>query len=194
MLQEKTIRRVGASQERPVDVRVLAATHRDLEDMVEKGSFRRDLLFRLNVACVHIPPLRERYEDILPLARLFAQRAAVEFGIAYQGMARSAEKALLRHQWQGNVRELENRMQRALLEAGSIRLEAEHFGFADDRPTETGTLQEAREAAERAAIEKALSRSSGNLTQAGSILGVDRKVLRDVMKRLGIYHPSHDEA
>jgi len=194
VLQEKTIRRVGASQERPVDVRVLAATHRDLEDMVEKGSFRRDLLFRLNVACVHIPPLRERYEDILPLARLFAQRAAVEFGIAYQGMARSAEKALLRHQWQGNVRELENRMQRALLEAGSIRLEAEHFGFADDRPTETGTLQEAREAAERAAIEKALSRSSGNLTQAGSILGVDRKVLRDVMKRLGIYHPSHDEA
>jgi DNA-binding NtrC family response regulator len=194
VLQEKTIRRVGSSSERSVDVRVVAATHRDLERMVDENRFRRDLLFRLNVACVRIPPLRDRHEDILPLARLFVQRAATEFGLEWNGMSRSAEKSLLRHAWPGNVRELENRMQRALLEAGGARLEPEHFGFGEDRPTEVGTLQEAREAAERVAIQKALTRAGGNLTQAGSILGVDRKVLRDVMKRLGMYHAGHDSA
>lgn len=194
VLQEKTIRRVGSSTERTVDVRVVAATHRDLERMVDENRFRRDLLFRLNVACVRIPPLRDRHEDILPLARLFVQRAATEFGLEWNGMSRSAEKSLLRHAWPGNVRELENRMQRALLEAGGARLEAEHFGFGEDRPTEVGTLQEAREAAERVAIQKALARAGGNLTQAGSILGVDRKVLRDVMKRLGMYHAGSDSA
>ena len=194
VLQEKTIRRVGSSTERTVDVRVVAATHRDLERMVDENRFRRDLLFRLNVACVRIPPLRDRHEDILPLARLFVQRAATEFGLEWNGMSRSAEKSLLRHAWPGNVRELENRMQRALLEAGGARLEAEHFGFDEDRPTEVGTLQEAREGAERVAIQKALARAGGNLTQAGSILGVDRKVLRDVMKRLGMYHAGSDSA
>ena len=194
VLQEKTFRRVGSSQERTVDVRIVAATHRDLDKMVGDSQFRRDLLFRLNVASVRIPALRDRFEDVLPLARLFAQRAATEFGIHWAGFSRASEKALLRHAWPGNVRELENRIQRALLEAGGVRLEPEHFGF--DAAVSSGgmdTLAQVREAAERSAIEKALARAGGNLTQAGAILDVDRKVLRDVMKRLGMYRHAEEK-
>jgi len=194
VLQEKTFRRVGSSQERAVDVRIVAATHRDLEKMVSENRFRRDLLFRLNVASVKIPPLRDRFEDVLPLARLFAQRAATEFGIHWAGFSRASEKALLRHAWPGNVRELENRLQRALLEAGGVRLDPVHFGFDESGPNDgLETLATVREAAERSAIEKALARSGGNLTQAGAILDVDRKVLRDVMKRLGMYRHGDDK-
>lgn len=185
-LQEKTIRRVGSSKEHPVDVRILAATHRDLEAMVREGKFRQDLLFRLNVATVSIPPLRDRYEDVLPLARVFAHKASAEFGIAFAGLSRAAEKSLLRHGWPGNVRELENCMQRSLLEAGGSRLQPEHLGLKDGVPP-LGTLAEIREVAERRAVESALARADGNLTQAASILGVDRKVLRDLLKRLGMY-------
>lgn len=191
-LQEKTIRRVGSTQERPVDVRVVAATHRDLEAMVREGSFRQDLFFRLNVACLRIPPLRERYEDILPLARVFVQKASNEFGVPFGGVSRAAEKALLRHGWPGNVRELENCMQRSLLEAGSARLQPEHLGLAE-ASAPLGTLAEIREAAERRCVESALSKSGGNLTQAAAIMGIDRKVLRDLLKRLGMYEGAESD-
>ena len=190
-LQEKTIRRVGSSREIPVDVRIVAATHRDLESMVRENKFRQDLLFRLNVASVRLPPLRERPDDILPLARAFAQRASSEFGIAFGGLSRAAEKALLRHPWTGNVRELENCLQRAILLASGERMQPEHFALPE-APTPPGTLAEAREAAERVAVEAALTRSGGNLTQAGAILGIDRKVLRDLLRRLGLYAPDQD--
>lgn len=185
-LQEKTIRRVGSSVERPIDARIVAATHRDLETMVRDGRFRQDLLFRLNVASVSIPPLRERHEDILPLARVFAQKASVEFGMPFSGLSRAAEKSLLRHGWPGNVRELENCLQRSILESGGERIQPEHLGLKEGTAIQ-GTLAEVREAAERRAAESALARSGGNLTQAASILGIDRKVLRDLLKRLGMY-------
>lgn len=191
-LQEKTIRRVGSTQERPVDVRIVAATHRDLEQMVRAGSFRQDLLFRLNVATIQIAPLRDRPADILPLARVFAQKASAEFGVAFSGLSRSAEKTLMRHGWPGNVRELENCMQRSILEAGGDRIQPEHLGLKEgEQPL--GTLAEVREAAERRATESALARSGGNLTQAAGILGVDRKVLRDLLRRLGMYEAASEE-
>jgi len=190
-LQEKTIRRVGSSKEHPVDVRIVAATHRDVEAMVRDGKFRQDLLFRLNVATVSIPPLRERHEDVLPLARVFAQKASAEFGVAFAGLSRAAEKALLRHDWPGNVRELENCMQRSLLEAGGSRIQPEHLGLREGAPP-LGTLAEIRETAERRAVDSALSRAEGNLTQAASILAIDRKVLRDLLKRLGMYEGGED--
>lgn len=185
-LQEKTIRRVGSTIERQVDVRVVAATHRDLELMVQDGRFRQDLFFRLNVASVRIPALRERHEDILPLARVFVQKASAEFGMVFGGISRAAEKTLLRHGWPGNVRELENCMQRSLLEAGASRIQPEHMGLREGA-TPMGSLAEVREAAERRAVELALGKSGGNLTQAAAILGIDRKVLRDLLKRLGMY-------
>jgi len=191
-LQEKTIRKVGSSREIPVDVRIVAATHRDLEALVRDGRFRQDLLFRLNVATVRLPPLRERHDDVLPLARVFAQKASREFGIPFEGLSRSAEKALLRHSWTGNVRELENCVQRSLLLAAGERVQPEHLALPEGAAP-LGTLAEAREAAERSAVEAALARSGGNLTQAGSILGIDRKVLRDLLRRLGMYAPADAE-
>jgi two-component system NtrC family response regulator len=185
-LQEKTIRRVGSSREIPIDVRIVAATHRDLDAMVREGKFRQDLLFRLNVATVKLPPLRERPEDVLPMARVFAQRASAEFSIPFAGLSRAAEKSLLRHSWTGNVRELENCLQRALLLAAGERVQPEHLGLPEGTAP-LGTLAEAREAAERAAVEAAMARSAGNLTQAGAILGIDRKVLRDLLRKLGMY-------
>jgi len=190
-LQEKTIRRVGSSKEHPVDVRIVAATHRDVEAMVRDGRFRQDLLFRLNVATVSIPPLRDRHEDVLPLARVFAQKASAEFGVSFAGLSRAAEKSLLRHDWPGNVRELENCMQRSLLEAGGSRIQPEHLGLREGVPP-LGTLAEIRETAERRAVDSALSRAEGNLTQAASILAIDRKVLRDLLKRLGMYEGGED--
>jgi len=174
-----------------VDVRIVAATHRDVEAMVRDGKFRQDLLFLLNVATVSIPPLRERHEDVLPLARVFAQKASAEFGVAFAGLSRAAEKALLRHDWPGNVRELENCMQRSLLEAGGSRIQLEHLGLREGAPP-LGTLAEIRETAERRAVDSALSRAEGNLTQAASILAIDRKVLRDLLKRLGMYEGGED--
>ena len=120
------------------------------------------------------------------MARVFAQKASAEFGIGFAGLSRAAEKALLRHGWPGNVRELENCMQRSLLEAGGSRLQPEHLGLKEGAPP-MGSLTEIREAAERRAVESALARAEGNLTQAASILGIDRKVLRDLLKRLGMY-------
>lgn len=192
-LQEKTIRRVGSSREIPIDVRIVAATHRDLDAMVREGKFRQDLLFRLNVATVKLPPLRERPDDVLPMARVFAQRAAAEFAIPFAGLSRATEKALLRHPWTGNVRELENCLQRALLLAAGERVQPEHLGLPEGAAP-LGTLAEAREAAERTAVEAAMSRSGGNLTQAGAILAIDRKVLRDLLRRLGMYAGSDTEA
>ncbi|MCB9495403.1 MAG: sigma-54-dependent Fis family transcriptional regulator [Fibrobacteria bacterium] len=188
-LQEKTIRRVGSSREIAVDVRIVAATHRDLESLVREGRFRQDLLFRLNVASVRLPPLRDRSEDILPMARVFAQKAAREFEMPFPGLSRAAEKALLRHSWPGNVRELENCLQRALLLSGGERIQPDHLGLPE-AVAAMGTLAEIREAAERAAVESAMTKSGGNLTQAGSILGIDRKVLRDLLRRLGMYESS----
>jgi len=185
-LQEKTIRRVGSAREIPTDARIVAATHRDLEGMVHAGRFRQDLLFRLNVATIRLPPLRQRPDDILPLARLFAQRGSAEFGVSFGGLSRAAEKALLRHSWTGNVRELENCLQRAILLASGERIQIEHLSLPEGT-VPMGTLSEARETAERAALEMAMSRSGGNLTQAGAILGIDRKVLRDLLRKLGMY-------
>ncbi|MEK7394321.1 MAG: sigma-54-dependent Fis family transcriptional regulator [Fibrobacterota bacterium] len=185
-LQEKVIRRVGSTIERQIDVRVVAATHRDLDLMVQDGRFRQDLFFRINVACVRITALRDRHEDILPLARVFVQKASAEFGMTFGGLSRAAEKVLLRHGWPGNVRELENCMQRSLLEASNARIQPEHLGLREGN-VPLGTLAEVREAAERRAVDLALSKSGGNLTQAAAILGIDRKVLRDLLKRLGMY-------
>jgi len=130
--------------------------------------------------------LRDRSEDVLPLARVFIQTASAEFGMPFSGLSRAAEKSLLRHGWPGNVRELQNCMQRAILEAGGSRIQPEHLGLKEE-PAPLGTLAEIREAAERRAAESAMAKADGNLTQAASILGIDRKVLRDLLKRLGMY-------
>jgi transcriptional regulator with PAS, ATPase and Fis domain len=127
VLQEREVRRVGESRSRPVDVRVLAATNRDLAHGVADGAFRQDLYYRLKVVELHVPPLRERRDDILPLARVLLADAAVRMGRKISGLVPRAVDQLLRYEWPGNVRELENAVEHAFVVGQGPVLKPEHF-------------------------------------------------------------------
>jgi DNA-binding NtrC family response regulator len=189
VLQEKHITRVGESYDIPVNVRVISATHVDLEQAVKENKFREDLYFRIQVMPLNMPPLRERGQDVLLLAEDFLVRYGAEYGRGKFHMSRNAEKAMLSYHWPGNVRELENKIQKALVQATRGVIQPKDLGLdstqsmAKESPR---TLKEAREAVEREVIARALKDSGANLTLASTILGIDRKVLREVMERLGI--------
>ncbi len=189
VLQEKHITRVGDTKEIPVNVRVISATHVDLEEAVKRGKFREDLFFRIQVMALDIPALRDRGQDVVFLADEFLKRYSAEFGREKHRLSRAAEKALLAYHWPGNVRELENRVQKAFVTASRGIVSPEDLGLADLQKELMGsprTLKEARDAVDRECIDVALKTSNANLTLAASMLGIDRKVLREVMERLGI--------
>ena len=172
VLQEKHITRVGDNREIPVNVRVISATH-----------------FRIQVMPVAIPPLRERGQDVVLLAEEFIKRYGAEYGRGKFKMSRNTEKALLGYHWPGNVRELENRIQKGLVQAVHGVIQPKDIGLDDvqkEAKESPRTLKEAREAVERDVIARALQDSNANLTLAATILGIDRKVLREVMERLGM--------
>jgi len=189
VLQEGEVLPVGGVEPRKVDVRVVAATNRVLRDEIAAGRFREDLFFRINVIPVHLAPLRERREDILPIARHFLGRHAAEAG---RGMAFSdaAEDVLRAHAWLGNVRELENAVERAVvLSRGEIvgpddlLLEADsHSAQRDDG----ASLQDALDRATAERIRAALHQTSGNRGDAARRLGIERTTLYRMMKRFGI--------
>lgn len=189
VLQEKHITRVGENWDIPVNVRVISATHVDLEQAVKEKKFREDLYFRIQVMPLNLPPLRDRGQDVVLLAEEFLTRYGAEYGRGKFRLSRSAEKAMLGYHWPGNVRELENRIQKALVQAVHGVVQPKDLGLDDaealvkDSPR---TLKEAREAVEREVISRALKDSGANLTLAATILGIDRKVLREIMERLGI--------
>lgn len=196
VLQEKRIVRVGETGEIPVDVRIVSASHRNLEQQVTAGTFREDLFFRLSVMQLKLPPLRERGHDCIVLAKRFMDRFSKEFSLPDIHLGKSAEKALLRHSWPGNVRELENRIQKALVQCEGSMVRPEDLGL-DETESSLGsgprTLQACRDAAEKSCIGRALKDAGGNLTLAGQILGIDRKVLRDHMERLDIHKEAYQE-
>jgi DNA-binding NtrC family response regulator len=190
VLQDRCFYRVGGSQEVQVDVRVIAATHIDLEAAVAEGRFREDLFYRLNVVEVRVPPLRDRRDDIPLLAEHFVDRLAHELGKDIRGISEGALRILIDHEWPGNVRELENAIERALVTARGWRLAEEDFAFllqaANGRkswavPANT-TLQEL----EKQAIAATLGRTGGNVKEAAEVLGIDRSTLYDKMKRYEI--------
>ncbi len=189
VLQEKHITRVGENRDIPVNVRVISATHVDLEQAVKENRFREDLYFRIQVMPLNLPPLRERGQDVLLLAEEFITRYSAEYGCGKFHMSRNAEKAMLGYHWPGNVRELENRIQKALIQAVHGVIQPKDMGLDDTQALSKEsprTLKEAREAVEREVISRALKDSGANLTLASTILGIDRKVLREIMERLGI--------
>lgn len=189
VLQEKHITRVGDNREIPVNVRVISATHVDLETAVREKRFREDLYFRIQVMPLAIPPLRDRGQDVVLLAEDFIRRYAAEYGRGRFKMSRNTEKALLGYHWPGNVRELENRIQKGLVQAVHGVIQPADLGLDEmqkDSKDSPRTLKEAREAVEREVISRALRDSNANLTLAATILGIDRKVLREVMERLGM--------
>jgi DNA-binding NtrC family response regulator len=196
VLEDGEFERVGASRTLTVDVRILSATNADLAGMVERGQFRRDLLFRLNTVEIRLPPLRDRAEDIEPLAQMFLQRHAQRYQREIAGLSPSALSALQRHRWPGNVRELNHVIERAVLMSRGQRIESEDLLLsgapgeaAPPATTAAGfgelaamTLEEAEQHLVRAALE----RCAGNVHQAAEVLGVSRSALYRRLEKFGL--------
>ena len=191
VLQDGMVDRIGASQPRQVDVRLLAATHRDLQAEVERGSFRQDLLFRIRVIEIPVPPLRERLDDLPLLVEFFLDKQARRLGTARPPIGAEALSALRARTWPGNVRELENAVERAILLARGPALGSEDFGLeatagaAAPAGLKTASRQAAA-TAERRLIRAALEATGGNVTRAASRLGLSRRGLQLKLKDLGL--------
>lgn len=193
VLQEKTIQRVGGTQEIPLDVRLIAATNRRLDEEVAAGRFRQDLFYRLNVICIALPSLRERREDIPLLARHFVKKYAAAFHRSSREISRDAIAYLSNHSWPGNVRQLENAIERAVALAEGTRIRVEDFSdetdpLGDDLLARLLRLplREARRQFERHYLLENLHRHDGNITQAASAVGLPRQNFHRKMKQLGI--------
>ena len=197
LLEDRTVRRLGSVRERQVDLRFVAATHRPLESLVREGKFRSDLFFRLSVLGVSVPPLRDRGDDILLLARHFLDQHARRYRRPRLTLAPDAERRLLDHPWPGNVRELRNAMEQAALSATDSRVTVANLALvqftpppevvpADARPVDPGlpstaTLPEL----ERRSLETALQRTKGNVSRAARDLGISRDTMRYRMAKHG---------
>jgi DNA-binding NtrC family response regulator len=194
VLQEGEIRRVGSAAVRRVDVRILASTNHNLRDLIRDGSFREDLFYRLNVIPLVIPPLRERPEDIIPLCRHFLTLHAGKLGRQPQTLTPDALQVALQHDWPGNIRELENVIERAVTLSSSPEISAEEFrrilslGHPAPRPVFASAAVNGRtlQGAEKETIMRALRESGGNRTRAATALGMGRNTLWRKMKRYDI--------
>ena len=188
VLQEREVQRVGSDQPRRVDVRILSATNRDLRAEVEAGNFREDLFFRLAVVPIELPPLRQRRDDILPLARAFLRRLAREQRRDVVGWTAEVEAWLLEHDWPGNVRELENTLERGVVLARGDRIELGDvvLGRPSSAPSAALPLQEHLDRAAAARIKQALDEAAGVRVEAARALGVERTTLYRLMKRFNI--------
>ena len=211
-VEERTVRRVGGIRDRQIDVRILAATHRDLQREAQREQFRRDLYFRLAVIILHLPPLRERGTDVLILAQHYLERYNAKYGKQVRQVDPRARELLLAYPWPGNVRELSHVIERAVLWSRGAVLDVEHLSLGTSAPAgptaepqpavpagapapagpvtqESPTLPPAGvdlEAWERALIEQALRESDGNQTRAAQRLGISRDTLRYRLKKHGI--------
>lgn len=187
-LQEKVIERVGGREEIEVDTRVVSATNRDLEEAMKDGSFRNDLYYRLGVISISLPPLRERKGDVLLLAKAFLERYTDENRKKIKGYTSEAINAIEQYEWPGNIRELENRIKRAVIMAEGGKISPEDLEMTASAPAkyEGMGLKEAREALEKELILKALFKNSNNLTKAACELGISRPTLYDLMEKFEI--------
>jgi transcriptional regulator with GAF, ATPase, and Fis domain len=182
-LQERVVVRVGDTRQEPVDIRVIAATHRTLEDEIKAGRFREDLYYRLNVVQLHLPALRERGEDIVTLARYMLSRYAPEYGSKVKGYSPAAIASLKRHNWPGNIRELENRIKKAVVLSDKALLGSEDLGLLPTDLPPILPLNEAKEKFQREYINEILALNDGNRTKTAKELGVDpRTVFRHLEK------------
>ena len=185
-LQERVIERVGGRKSIPVDVRIVCATHQDLEVMIGDGRFREDLWYRLAEIVVRIPGLKERPGDAALLGRYFMALYARENGRQFQGFTADAIAALADWHWPGNVRELENRVKRAVIMAETSRISAADLDLVNTGDEAALSLKRAREMADRQAIRRALVRCDGNMSSAAKLLGISRPTLYDLVKQYGL--------
>jgi two-component system nitrogen regulation response regulator NtrX len=191
-LDEQRFEPVGAAEFVQVDVRVVAATNKNLEEEIERGNFREDLFYRLNVIPFFVPPLRDRREDIAQLADHFLREFTTAYGRKPKELTPEAYRVLTGYHWPGNVRELKNLIERIVILNPQVRVDARHIPLQtvrrqSDRPLDRfGSLQEVREAAEREYILKKLEETNGNVTRTAELLGLERSNLYRKMKTLGI--------
>lgn len=184
-IQQRSIVRVGSNEPVPVDIRLICATNRNLQGMVDKGEFREDLLYRINTIHVEIPPLRNRREDIVPLAERFITRFCKQYDKAPISLTASACEKLTAHSWYGNIRELEHAIEKAVIICDGNSIPAEMFQLVQKteiQQTEASTLEEM----EKAMIRKALDKCEGNLSAVASQLGITRQTLYNKMKKFGL--------
>lgn len=195
VLQESEIRRLGDTKEKKIDVRVIAATARSLEMEVRNKTFRQDLYYRLNVLSIHLPALRDRWEDIPHLARFFIDRYNKVLGKEIQGIASDAMSILLNHSWPGNVRELENAIERGVILSEKSMIEKENLPLSAIDETEKEpfenmydgfSIKQAQRILEKNLIEKALKQTQGNKTQAGRLLEISHPSLLTKIKAYNI--------
>src|ERR1700685_228620 len=186
VLETGDLERVGSSQTRRVNVRLLSATNADLQEECAQGRFREDLLFRLNTVEIHLPPLRDRREDIPLLAGHFLARYTSRYRKAVTGFEPNAVEAMLQHSWPGNVRELDHAIERAVLMARGPRIQNGDLGLSQVRSSAQSLDDLSLEAVESILIRKALTRAGGNVSHAAEALGLSRGVLYRRMEKYGI--------
>ncbi len=187
-LQEHVIERIGGRVEIPVDARIVAATNVDLKKAMNEGRFREDLYYRLGVVTISLPPLRERTSDLALLADTFLQQYAVEHHKKVKGFSPRAHQALFAHSWPGNIRELENRIKRAVIMSEGARLTPEDLELSSEKSSDVGplSLKDAREKMEREFVQKAILRHQGNLSRVAAELGVSRPTLYDLVEKFDL--------
>ena len=186
-IEKRQISRLGSTQTVPIDVRLICATNADIRQMVEDGNFRQDLLYRINTIEIHIPPLRERGNDIILLADHFLDRYTRKYKKEIHGLTREAKNKLLKYAWPGNVRELQHTIERAVILGDGSMLKPENFLFhttSKQKKEEEVILN--LEQLERQAIEKALRISNGNISRAAEYLGITSFALYRKLEKLGL--------
>lgn len=198
LVEDRCFHRVGGEAPIALQARIVCATNRDLSAEVRAGRFREDLLYRINVVTIEVPPLRERFEDIQWLLERFFADAAREVGSTFRGISSLAEEAALAHSWPGNVRELRNRVERAVaLGVGEWIMPADLFPEVRRQPCRDVkeiplSLAHARDAAERRVIDRALRQTAGQIAEAAKLLGVSRTTLWQRMRRFSMAAESRD--
>ena len=185
-IQSRSIVRVGGTESRPVNIRLICATNMDLEALVREGRFREDLYYRINTVHIALPPLRERKEDIVPLAQMFMERFALKYHRPLTGLAPEAAAALKECRWSGNIRELQNCIEKAvILSEGNDLTEKDLQLEHASRPSGT-TVKAISEADEERMVRDAMERASGNISSAAKMLGVSRPTLYAKLKKYGL--------
>ncbi|MDG2270698.1 MAG: sigma 54-interacting transcriptional regulator, partial [Halioglobus sp.] len=186
-LQERVVERIGGRKEIPVDVRIVCATHQDLQNLIENGLFREDLFYRISELVLEIPPLKDREGDVLLLAKSFLKVWGAQYKSSATGFSQDAIHAIESHDWPGNVRELESRVKRAAIMADSNQIVVEDLELneTENEPLPLN-LRAVREEAERRAVLRALNHSDQNISDAAISLGVTRPTLYNLMEKLGL--------
>ncbi|MDM1396242.1 sigma-54-dependent Fis family transcriptional regulator [Myroides odoratimimus] len=186
VIQSKSVIRLGESKARPVDIRIITATNANIEQEVNEKSFREDLYYRINTVTLQLPPLRDRLEDILPLLQFFVEEYAHKYGRTVPSISASTQQALTYYDWKGNIREMQNRVERALILTEEDELNLHDFGISptmiNDTSTEENTLQDM----ERISILKALEKYDGNISQTAEELGLSRAALYRRLEKYNI--------